>query len=221
MISGITANSSGRLARSRQALPHGGHRHLVQEPLVAERHDQQAVGVLGGRAGQPRTQRADIDRRRPVRVLTGAEGRRHQRVAVVLAAEVEPLAGGPGLEDRPQRRDQLGHPGHRLVELRAEPLLDLRADLRAKPEREPAFAEQLVIDRLVGEMNRVARKRDCDVGHQVEATDGRRQRERREHVVGPLEGEHPARPRFAEGPRLLDRIDGPEQRCHHLHGVRA
>ena len=93
-----------------------------------------------------------------------------------------------------------------LSNSRAEPLLDLRADLRAQPEREPAFAEQLMVDRLVGEVNRVARKRDCDVGHQVEAADGRRQRERREDIVRSLEGEHPARPGVAEGPRLLDRI---------------
>ena len=79
----------------------------------------------------------------------------------------------------------------------------------------------LVVARLVGEVHRVARKRDCDVGHQVEAADRRRQGERREDVVRPLEGEHTGRARVAEGPRLFDRIDGPEQRCHHLHGVRA
>ena len=217
----MTAKSLVRPARRGQALAHRGHRHLVQEALVAERHDQQAVGVLGGRAGQPRAERTDVDRRRAVGVLAGAECRRHQRVPVVLAAEVEPLARLPGIEDRPQRRDQLGHPRHRLVELRAEPLLDLRADLRAQAERKPALAEQLEVDRLMGEMNRVAGKRNCDVGHQIKTADGRRQRERGEDVVGSLEGENPARARIAVGPRLLDRIDGPEQRCHHLHDVRA
>ena len=89
----------GVASRSGQAFAHRRHRHLVQEPLGPERHDEQAVGDLGGGTGQPRAQRTDVDRRRPVRVGTRAEGRRHQRVAVELAVEVEPLAGRP----RPRR----------------------------------------------------------------------------------------------------------------------
>ena len=64
-------------------------------------------GHLRGGAGQPRTERTEEDRRRTERIGPGNEGRRHQRMAVELTAEIEPLAGVPGGEDRPQRPDQL------------------------------------------------------------------------------------------------------------------
>ena len=71
------------------------------------------------------------------------------------------------------------------------------------------------------EVNRVAGKRDRDVGHQVQALDRGGQGQRREHVVRPLEGEDPAGAGFAQDVRAVDRISRSEQRCHDLHGVRA
>ncbi len=62
---------------------------------------------------------------------------------VELAAKVEPLARGPRREDGTQRTDELDHARHRLVEFGTVALLDLRADLRTKPQREAARREYL------------------------------------------------------------------------------
>ena len=221
MISGTTAKSAPVAASRGQSLANRRHRRLVQEPLRAERHDEQAVGGPGGGPGQPRAQCADVDRWRAVRVGAGAEGRGHQRVPVVVPAEIEPFAGVPRREDGPQRAHQFRHPGNGPVELRAEPLLDLRPHLRAKAERETPLRQQLQVIRLMCEMNRIAGKRDRNVGHQVEALDRGGQGQRREHVVRPLEGEDPAGARFAQDMCAFDCIRRSEQRCHYLHGVRA
>ena len=200
-----------------QSLAHRRHGRLAQEPGRGERHHQQTVGHLGGRAGQPRAQRAEVDRRRPERVGAGVERRGHQGVPVELAAEVQPLTGLPGGEDRPQRADEFTHAGHRMVEGRPVALLDLGADLGAQPQGEPAPGEQLVVVGLVRQLNRVARERDRDVGHQVQAGHPGSQRERREHVVRSLEGEYPGRAGRLEGLGPLDRVSRPEQGGVHPH----
>ena len=105
------------------------------------------------------------------------------------------------------------------VEIGAEALLDLGADLGAQPKGEAALGEDLVIDGLVGQMNRVARERDRHIGHQVQPTDRGRQRQRREHVVRPLEGEDPGGTGVAQRPGPFDGIRRAEQRRHHLHVV--
>ena len=213
------ANSSRRRPLAPQAVAHRGHRVLVQEPLRAERHHQQAVGVLGGGAGQLRPKGADVDRRRTVGVRAGVEGRRHQRVPVVLAAKVQAAAGIPGLEDRAQGSDQLGHAGHRVIELRAESLLDLRADLSAQAEEESPAAQQLVIIGLVRQVDRIARKRDRHVRHQVQTAHRGGQRQRSEHVVLTLEGGNAAGSRVAQLPRALGGINEPVQRGEDLQST--
>jgi hypothetical protein len=145
---------------------------VVQEPLRAERHHQQTVGVLGGGPGQPGPQGTHVDRWRTVRVGAGVEGRCHQRVPVVLAAKIQPgaaIAGTPDLENRAQRGDQLGHAGDRIVELGTEPLLDLRADLSAQAQDESSAAQQLMIIGLVRQVYRVARERNRDIRHETQA----------------------------------------------------
>lgn len=96
---------------------------------------------------------------------------------VVLASKIQPLAGVPGREDRPQRRDELGHPGHRPVEVRTESLLDLRTDLGAEAQGETPAGKDLVVDGLVRQVNRVTGKRNCHIGHQVQIPDGAGQRQ--------------------------------------------
>ena len=125
---------------------------------------------------------------------------------VVVAAKVQPLIGVPGREDRPQRRNQLGHPGHRFVELGAEPLFDLSADLSSQAEDEPSRAQQLMVVGLVRQMNRVAWERDRDIGHQVEAGDRCRQRQRREHIVRPFEGGDAAGAGITQRPRAVSSV---------------
>ena len=137
---------------------------------------------------------------------------------VELAAEVQPIAVLPGAEDGPQRGDQFPHPFHRPVEGCAVAALDLGPDLGAEPEGEPARAEQLVVVGLMGELNRIARERDGDVGHQIQPAGRRRQGQRREHVVRALEGEHPGSPGVTQGMSAPDGVGGPEQGGEHFHG---
>ena len=196
----------GVAACGSETLAHHGHGVVVQEPLRAERHHQQTVGVLSDGTGQPRPECADVDRWRAVRIRAWVERRRHQGVPVVVAAKIQPLAGVPGREDRPQRRDQFGHPGHRFVELGAETLFDLGADLGSQAQSEPARAQQLMIIGLVCQVNRVARECDSHIGHQVQAGHGRRQRQRGEHIVRPLEGGDSAGARVAKLPRAVGRV---------------
>jgi hypothetical protein len=96
-------------------------------------------------------------------------------VLVVVATKVEPLTAAPYREDRPQGSDHLLHPGHRPLEIRAETLLDLCPHLRAEAERESSFGQQLQVVGLMRKVNRIAREGDCDVCHQVQPTDRRRQ----------------------------------------------
>jgi hypothetical protein len=60
------------------------------------------------------------------------------------------------------------------------------------------------------ELDRVARERDCYIRHQIQAANGRRQGEWREHIVGTFEGEYAGRARLAQGKRTVDRVGGPE-----------
>ena len=74
----------------------------------------------------------------PVRVRAGVEERRHQRVLVELAAEVELRARVPAVPDRADREDHLAHPRRGVAPRHREALLDVRLDLRAEPEDEAA-----------------------------------------------------------------------------------
>ena len=56
---------------------------------------------------------------------------------------------------------------------------------------------------LVCQVNRVARECDSHIGHQVQAGHGRRQRQRREHVVRSLEGGDAAGTGVAKLPRAV------------------
>jgi hypothetical protein len=140
-------------------------------------------------------------------------------VPVVVAAEIQALAGVPRREDRAQRGDQFGHPGHRLVELRAEPLFDLGTDLGSEAKSESSRTQQLMVVGLVRQMNRVARERDCHISHQVQVRDGGRERQGREHVVRAFEGGDAARAGITQRPRAVSsvgqRIEGGED----FHGA--
>jgi hypothetical protein len=182
----------------RQQLPGAGVDSFPVGVSVARRHDDlgndgelvglpaaglQAVGVLGGGPSQLGPKGADVDRRRTVGVRAGAEGRRHQRVPVVLASKVQAATRIPRLEDCAQGRDHLDHAVHRMVELGPEPLLDLRADLSAKAEEKSPATQQLVVIGLVHQMYRIARKRDRHIRHQAQTAHRGSQRQRSERVV--------------------------------------
>ena len=63
-----------------------------------------------------------------------------------------------------------------------------------------------MIDRLVCQVNRIARECDRDVGHEVEPADRRCQRQRSEDVVWTFEGEDSAGTGITQRPRPIDRI---------------
>ena len=104
-----------------------------------------------------------------------------------------------------------------MLELRAEPLFDLRANLGAKAQEEPPAAQQLVIVGLVGQVDRIARKRDGHVRHQVQTAYGGRQRQGSEDVVLTLEGGNAAGSGVAQGSRALGGVGGPVQRGKDFH----
>ncbi|SKZ26759.1 Uncharacterised protein [Mycobacteroides abscessus subsp. abscessus] len=107
-------------------------------------------------------------------------------------------SGLPRIEDGVDGADLVGHAANRVVEVSAEPLLDLRAYLRSQAESKSAAGEQLKIVGRVCEVNRVAREGNCDVGQQGQFRHRRRNDERREHIVRTLEGEHPRCARAGE-----------------------
>ena len=81
------------------------------------------------------------------------------------------------------------HPGRGSTPLAAVPLLDVRLDLGAQPEPEPALAVGLQIVGGVGHVDRAARTRDRHVRHQFETGLPRRNHQREENIVRALEGE--------------------------------
>ncbi len=99
-----------------------------------------------------------------------------------------------------------------MVELGAEPLLDLRTNLRAQAQVEPSGTEQLVVVGLMREVNRVARKRNRHIGHQIQATHRGGQGQRREHVVWAFEGGHATGPGVAQLARPFGRSAGRTKR---------
>ena len=100
---------------------------LAEEAGGVERVQQGAVGELAGHAGHQRTDGSDDDRRYAVGVGPGVERRRHQGVAVVLAAVVELAAVLPGVEDRLEGLDEVAHSIDRVLEAAR------RSDARCAP----------------------------------------------------------------------------------------
>ncbi len=142
----------------------------------------------------------------------------HQGVPIELAPpELQPLPRRPGGEDGPQRRDHFGHPRHRPVEVGAEPLLDLGADLSAEPQGEPAAGQDLMVDGLVRQVNRIARECDRHIGHQVQAPTVDANVSGVKTSCGPSKLNTPTGPGIAQRPRTVGSIGRPVQRRHDLH----
>ena len=101
-------------------------------------HDE-TVGDLAGHVHHPRPEAPDEHRRWTERVRSRIEGRRHEGVAVELAAEVQGAAGVPGGPDGFDGEHDLADAAGRMRPGLAEPLLDVGPDLRAEAEHEPAL----------------------------------------------------------------------------------
>ena len=129
------------------------------------------------------------------------EERRHQRVRVELAAELQRRAVQPRVPDRPDGEHHLAHPRRRVTPLHREALGDVRLDLAAETEREPSAGEALQVPADVGERHRVAGEGDGDRRAELElggVLGGEQQRE--ERVVRRLGGPHAG---VADGFELL------------------
>ncbi len=137
---------------------------LAQVALGREAVDEQPVGDLAGRLRHQRPDRGDHDRRVPVRIGPRVEERRHDRVGVEVAAEVELAVTRPGGPDRPDRKHELAHPRRRLRPLHRVALGDVRLDLGAEAEDEAAARKGLYVVRLQRDGHRVAREGDGDAG---------------------------------------------------------
>lgn len=177
---------------------------LAHEGLGLQRVDQDSVGDLPRDLEHPLANRRQPDRRRPVALWTGPERRRHQRVGRELAAEVEWPARVPCRPDRPQAEHVLAHPRGRPRPRRAEPALDVRTDLGAEAEHEPAAGQTLEVPARVGGLHHAPRERDRDPGAEADARRRpRRERQRQERVVVGLGREHAvdAQRLGARGPR--------------------
>ena len=154
----------------------------------------------------------------PEGVRARVEHRRHQGVGGELAPEVERLAGLPGGEDGPQRADQLPHAGDGPVEGGAVPLLHLGPDLGAETQGEPTPGQQLEVIGLVGQLDGIAGEGDGHVGGQLQSGGGPGgQDQRREHVVGALEGEGPVHPELLEAAGVVGGVLEPGELGVDLH----
>ena len=84
-------------------------RHLPQIALGGEPVQEEPVGHLTGHPRHLRPHSGEDHRRVAERVGPGVEERGHQGVAVVLADEMQFLADGPAVPNRPHRKDELAH----------------------------------------------------------------------------------------------------------------
>jgi hypothetical protein len=103
--------------------------------------------------------------------------------------------------------------------LGTEALLDLRADLSAEAEDESAAAQHLVIDGLMRQVYRVARKCDRHIRHEIQAPHRGGQRQRSEDVVLSFKGGHAARAGIAQLTRALGGIGEPVEGGEDFNGV--
>ena len=199
----------------------GGQRLRLERVPRRERVREEAVRDLADPLAHPRPEATDEDRRRPVRVRAGIEGRDHDRVAEELALEAQRGAVLPGVEDRADREHELPHARRGPRPRHREAALDVRADLRTESEQEAPPGEGLHPVGEVREVHRAARERDRDRGAEAQPLGAiRRPHERQERIVLRLEAERPV---------VADRLEPSEVLPHpprilerrnrvHLHG---
>jgi hypothetical protein len=128
--------------------------------------------------------------RRPVRIRTWRKERRHQGVPVELAFELQGRSVVPGLPDGAQGQDVFAHATGGMRPRHRKSLLDMRLDLTAEAEDEPAVRHELQIVGRVSQHHRRACERHRDAGAELDAVrvlGG--ERERKECVVAGLRGE--------------------------------
>jgi hypothetical protein len=141
------------------------------------------VGHLAGHLGHALAHGGEEDLGVAGRVRPRVEERRHERVRVEVAAEVELLARVPRRPDRLDRGDELLHPGGRVRPRHGEPLLDVGLDLRAEAEDEAPTGVALEVVTDVGQRHGGAGERHGDAGAELDPLGGPRGEEQREEGV--------------------------------------
>ncbi len=117
-----------------------GHRHLLDVPLGREAVDDDPVGDLSRDLAHLLADRGQEDLGYSEGIGRRREERRHQRVAVELALELERRLLVPRAPDGAQREDVLAHAAGRMRPRHREPLLDVGLDLRTQTEDEAPAA---------------------------------------------------------------------------------
>ena len=156
---------------------------------------QEAVADLARHLGHVLADAGQQDLRVAVGVGARIEERRHERVRVELAPEVELFAGLPRLPDGPDGQDHLAHARRRVRPRHGEALRDVRLDLAAHPQHEPPLGQQLEVVGHDGQGHRVAGEGHGDAGAELELLGGRRaDGNGEERVVAGLGRPHPVVP---------------------------
>jgi hypothetical protein len=177
---------------------------LAHPALGGEAVAQEAVGDFARHPRHGVAHPGEQDLRRAVAVRPGREHRGHERVLVVLALKAQLLARLPASPGGPHGQHELAHLGDRAAPGHREPAGDVRPDLRAEAEHEPAAGQPLQVMGRVREGHRGAGERDRDGRAEVDAPRGvRREGQRQERVAGDLAGERPGVARVLGGPGVL------------------
>ena len=171
------------------------HDDLVHVATRAEAVEADAVADLAGHAQHRGPDGGEGHRHHGLAGGSRSEVGRHQRERVVLPAEVERLARLPAPPDGAQGSHVLPQPGRRRAPRDAEPLLVVRAHLRAEPEHEPPARGDLQVPGRVRHGHRAARERDRDAGAERHPRGAHgRHAERQEGVVPVLGGDQAVEP---------------------------
>jgi hypothetical protein len=169
-----------------------------------ERVNVEAVAELAREPRDVGIHARDEDRHLRMLDRTGTEERRHQRVLVELALEVELGAVLPAVPDRSQSEDDLAELFTGRLPLDAEASLVVPLDLRAKAEDEPAARIRLQVPGDVGENHGCPGEGDGNRSAERDPSSGggdRGQREKR--IVLRLDGPYAVEAYLLEETRLI------------------
>lgn len=170
--------------RSAARVAQRGQGDLAEVGGAGEGVAEQPVARAAGHLRHARPDRGDQHGRVAVRVRARVEELRHQTVAVELAVEPQPLAGGPARPDRTDGADELLHPLRGPAPRHAEPALDVGPHLGAEAELEAPSGDELPLVPRHCDRHRVAGERDGDPALQRDPLRGPGgQRRADEHVV--------------------------------------
>jgi hypothetical protein len=149
----------------------------------------------------------------------GSEVRGHDRVGVELAAEVELLAGQPGVPDGTNRQDVLAHAPRWMRPLHREAVRDVRPDLTPEAQYETTLRIGLKIPGRVGHGHRATSESHCNGRTDIQLAGVlRREQQRQKWIVGHLRRPRTGVARCLDLPHLAHHVGEITQEVRiHLH----